>query len=141
MALDGYSIEVTDYFNYSPGFELAIINWVGMVAVGTLPPTLIYGWDMPTIYARHSDTGRVIGVIVWTKVESSKEAYVIFGVVDECHRRKAVYNALYGKLVEIAREAGLHRVTGATTTGNPAMQLVAKAQGRKIASVQYTQEI
>ena len=82
-----------------------------------------------------------VGIIVWSTVAWQRDAFILLGYVDPKHRGRGIYTALYRRLVEIARQAGLRTVSGTVAYRNTAMRAVAERQGRTPIAVTFSEEL
>lgn len=132
-------VEEYDHLNHSPGYMLAVRGQLEIEKIGFGPREVVLHYLQKTIVARLK--GRVVGVIVWERVEASREAWITLGYVDPDCRGRGVYNALYRRLVEVARRESLRSVAGGVSATNATMRAVAERQGRVARAVTYAEEI
>ena len=133
-------IESFDYFNYTPGFRLAVQGWHELLTANLTPAALLFGYDNHTIVAC-DDADQPVGVLVWMKNDHLKEAFILLGYVTMPHRRRGIYRELYKTLIKLAKEAGLQRTSGMTSFENETMRIAAAHQGRLPQLVTFAQEI
>ncbi|MDR3488800.1 MAG: GNAT family N-acetyltransferase [Bradyrhizobium sp.] len=131
-------IEEFPHLNYSPGFALAAEGFARLAAEHPDATEASLHFLQKTITARIDD--KVVGVIVWEKTEYNRQAWIVLGYVTPAYQRRGVYNALYRRLVEIARRENLRSVAGGVAYGNRSMRAVAERQSRAPVAIIY-QEI
>lgn len=80
--------------------------------------------------------GRCIGFMTWTD-KRGNNAWVTMGWVDKEFRGQRLYEVMWNRFLEYAREAGYHAVFGSTGVNNTNMQKVMERTNRVPVGILY----
>ena len=121
-------IESFENINFTPAVRLAALGWADLISSGLSGDSVLIQWDDRALVAFVKD--KPAGVLVWSKIDWQRAAFVKLGFVLPEFRRAGIYRALWEALVEESRKLKLHHIEGVTWCNNSVMREVAHRQGR-----------
>jgi GNAT superfamily N-acetyltransferase len=130
-------IEIVHYDKISrtPAAVLATRGWLEDVERGLGEDTINVAWDQQAFVGFAGAAGggerTAVGVITWAHIEWRRELFVHQSYVLPPWRRRGIYTALWGTVVEKARELKVAKICSITHVDNTAMRAAAQVLGRR----------